>query len=73
MANFWAFLKAIPGLVKVFLSVKEAYDKWQLKKIENHYTQKQNAKSRLAKEIKNATTDEQRAEFARRLNNLTNS
>ena len=73
MATFLAILKAIPGLVTLLLKLKESYDMFKQKQIENHYTQKKKAKSRIAKEIEGATTDEQRKELARRLSNLINS
>ena len=72
MANFWALIKAIPGLVKLMLMFKNAYDEYQDNKIEKHYKKKAATLSRLGKKVESAVTDEERKELARRLANLTN-
>lgn len=73
MGNFWAIIKSINAVAGAIKSVADIYNKWQLKKIEKHYTQKVNAKKLLAKAIEGANDDETRRELVRRLGNLTNS
>ena len=73
MATVISLLKSIPGLIKVYFDIKEMFLKYQTNRVEKHYEKKRVAKSRIAKELKEAVTDEQRKELARRLNNLIDS
>lgn len=68
-----SFIKSLPAIASILSTLFEMYSRWQANKIEKHYTKKRAAKSRLATQIKKATTDEERAELVKRLSNLTNS
>jgi len=66
--NIIGAIKSIASIAKL---LSNAYLKYQEAKIEKHYSQKVKVLEKLIKRAENATTDEERADIARRLANIT--
>ena len=66
--NIIGAIKSVASIVKI---VSNAYLAYQERKIEKHYALKVEVLEKLIKRAENATTDEERAEIARRLANLS--
>lgn len=65
-----AFFKAIPGIVKIVQVILDFIEKRRDAKIQKHYEEKQRLREKLAKQLENAKTDEERANLVKLLNNM---
>lgn len=72
-ANIMAVIGAIKSIASVVSTIKEWVEKYQDKKIDNHYESKQVRRSRLIKQIEMEKDDEKLKELHRKLHNLDSS
>jgi len=70
MGTIVNIIGAIKGIASIVKIISNAYLKYQERQIEKHYEHKIKVLEKLIARAENATTDEERAEIARRLANI---
>ena len=65
-----AFLKNLPVIIGAIQALYNMYEKWKRLQIETKFKKIKKTRSKVISEIEKVTSDEERAELIKRLNNI---